>query len=564
MPAPQPLTRTPAPKLDFSRPGTPAATDFDDIYFSVDGGLEETRAVFLEGCGLPEGWADRDVYTVAELGFGSGLNFLATLRAWKDSAPRRKPGSRLHFISIEGYPFDREALGQALQHFPELGGLSAPLIESWPGPVKGFHRRHFGDVTLTLVQDDVLSALTALDMKADAWFLDGFSPAKNPAMWGEDVMREIARLSAPKARLATFTVAGFVRRGLEAAGFSVERLPGFGRKRQRLEARFRDGLKETKPSRPTPTIIGAGIGGASIAAAFARRGIRPYLISDPDHVEASGNGAALIKPRFDLQDNPPSRFFLSSFLYAREFYREAILQEGVRHLFTSEADQSRYPALADQQPLGSGHLRMNGDGVDLPSSLVIDTQKAREQALGDAVVEQRHISDLSEINGPVIVAAGYGIKGLLPDLPFRFSRGQLSWADGDLERAVTYGGYAIPTGDRLLLGATHDRIANHDAAFELRAEDDTHNLEQAQQYGIDVRAATSFRASVRVNSADTLPRFLKVSQKETRQDVWVLSGLGSRGFVFAPLLGEALVSEWLGEPSPLSLPFRDRLSRRRV
>ena len=564
MPAPLPLTRTPAPKLDFSRPGTPAATDFDDIYFSTDGGLEETRAVFLTGCGLPDGWQDRDVFTIGELGFGSGLNFLAVWQAWKQSAASRKPGSRLHFVSIEGFPFDREALAQALSHFPELREFSTPLIESWPGPVKGLHRRHFGDVTLTLVQDDVLSALTALDMKADAWFLDGFSPAKNPAMWSEDVMREIARLSAPKARLATFTVAGFVRRGLEQVGYTVEKLPGFGRKRQRLEARFQDGLLPAPPNRPTPTIIGAGIAGASIAAAFARRGIRPYLISDPDHVEASGNGAALIKPRFDLQDNPPARFFLSSFLYAREFYRNAVLQEGVRHLFTSEADRARYPALAEQQALGPGHLSPGEHSVDLPTSLVIDTQKARAGALGDAVVEQRHVGDLSEIEGPVIVAAGYGIRGLLPDLSFRFSRGQLSWATGDLDQAVTYGGYAIPRDGRLLLGATHDRITDHEAAFELRANDDRDNLEQARANGINADEVSGFRASVRVNSSDTLPRLMKVSHEKTRQDVWVLSGLGSRGFVFAPLLGEALVSEWLGEPSPLSLALRDRFSRRRV
>lgn len=564
MPPPQPLTRTPAPKLDFSRPGTPAATDFDDIYFSTDGGLDETRAVFLKGCGLPDGWLDRDVFTVAELGFGSGLNFLATWQAWKESAASRNPGSRLHFVSIEGFPFDREALGQALGHFPELAEFSAPLIESWPGPVKGFHRRHFGDVTLTLVQDEVLPALSEMELKADAWFLDGFSPAKNPAMWGEDVMREIARLSAPGARLATFTVAGFVRRGLEQAGFSVEKLPGFGRKRQRLEARFRDGRSEIAPSRPTPTIIGAGIGGASIAAAFARRGIRPYLISDPDHVEASGNGAALIKPRFDLQDNPPSRFFLSSFLYAREFYRDAVLQEGVRHLFASESDQARYPALVEQEQLGPGHFQLSEAGVDLLTSLVIDTQKARAQALGDAVVEQRHVSDLSDIDGPVILAAGYGVRELMPDLAFRFSRGQLSRASGELEHAVTYGGYAIPQDGQLLLGATHDRIRDHNSAFERRSEDDQHNLEQALAHGIEASNATSFRASVRVNSADTLPRLLKTEHEKTRQEVWVLSGLGSRGFVFAPLLGEALVSEWLGEPSPLSLAFRDRVSRRRV
>ena len=562
MPPPQPLTRTPAPKLDFSRPGTPAASDFDDIYFSTDGGLEETRAVFLNGCGLPEGWQGRDVYTIAELGFGSGLNFLATWQAWKQSASSRKPGSRLHFISIEGFPFVQEDLKRALSHFPELQSLSSPLIQSWPGPVKGLHRRHFGDVTLTLVQDDVIASLQALDLKADAWFLDGFSPAKNPAMWGQDVMNEIARLSAPGARLATFTVAGFVRRGLEQVGFEVERLEGFGRKRHRLEARFlKDKHLTTPKTKSSPTIIGAGIAGASIARAFARRGVTPYIIADPNHVEASGNGAGLVKPRFDLQDNPASRFFLSSFLYAREAYQEAILQVGLRHQFTSDAERKRYPELLHNAPLGPGHMIVDSDGVDLSSSLVIDTQAARDQALSGLTIDPRKITDLSEIEGPIILACGYGIRQLLPDLTFRFSRGQLSWAEGALDQAVTYGGYAIPKDGKLLLGATHDRINNHETVFDLRSDDDRRNLQQARERGIDAKDVASFRASVRVNSADTLPRLLELQCEKTQQDIWVLSGLGSRGFVFAPLLGEALVSHWLGDPSPLSLAMRDRLSR---
>ncbi|MEL6686683.1 MAG: tRNA (5-methylaminomethyl-2-thiouridine)(34)-methyltransferase MnmD [Pseudomonadota bacterium] len=562
MPPPQPLTRTPAPKLDFSRPGTPAVTDFDDIYFSTDGGLEETRAVFLQGCGLPDGWQDRDVYTIAELGFGSGLNFLATWQAWQQSASRRKPGSRLHFVSVEGFPFERDDLRRALSHFPELERFAAPLIESSPGPVKGLHRRQFGDVTLTLVQDEVRPALQTLDLKADAWFLDGFSPAKNPDMWGDDVMGEVARLSAPNARLATFTVAGLVRRALEQVGFTVERREGFGRKRHRLEARFNKAATETpKPTPVTPTIIGTGIAGASIAHAFVRRGIAPRMITDPTHPAASGNGAALVKPRFDLQDNPASRFFLSSFLYAREFYKDSILQEGVRHQFTSDSDQRRYPALVQQAPLGPGHLRIDEEGVDLPTSLVIDTEAAREEALSGIDIESRHIEDVSEINGPIILASGYGVRQLLPDLAFRFSRGQLSWADGHLNQTITYGGYAIPRDGRLLLGATHDRIADHDAAFALRDEDNAHNLEQALAQGIDASHATTFRVSVRVNSADTLPRILKLKHEKTQQDIWVLSGLGSRGFVFAPLLGEALVSDWMGEPSPLSQAMRERLSR---
>ncbi|GLQ21580.1 tRNA (5-methylaminomethyl-2-thiouridine)(34)-methyltransferase MnmD [Algimonas porphyrae] len=567
MPPPEPLTRTPAPSLDFSRPGTPAADDFGDIYFSTDGGLDETRAVFLTGCGLPDGWRDRDMFTIAELGFGSGLNFLATWQAWLDSGAR----GTLHYISVEGFPFAKSDLERALDHFPELADLSRRLIGGWPGPVRGIHRRHFGSVTLTLIHDAVASALASQRFHADAWFLDGFSPAKNPAMWSPDMMAEVARLSAPDARLATFTVAGAVRRALTEAGFKVERVAGFGRKRHRLEAR-RTETPTPRGNRPAaPTIIGAGIAGASIAQAFLRRGIVPTVLFDPDHPAASANPAALIKPRLDLQDQPASRFFLSSFLYAREAYKDAVLLEGITHRPKTDAEADRLQRIARQEPLGPGHLHWTGDSLDMPSALTIVPQAAREAMLAGVTPRPGRIDDLSALSGPLILASGYGVRSLLPDARFRFSRGQLSWTQGTLDRPVTYGGYAVPLDEhvdmRVLIGASHERITDHSQAFAVRDEDDAANLAQARSQGLDLGPSVQpLRTSVRVNTADTLPRLLcpdtEKAGENTKTDLWVLSGLGSRGFVFAPLLGEALVSAWLGEPSPLDAAVMDRLNRR--
>ena len=552
-----PLTRTPAPALDLSRPGTPAAADYDDIYFSRDGGLEESRAVFLRGCGLPDGWAGRDVYTVAELGFGTGLNFLAALQLWRES----RAGGRLHFVSVEAFPWEREPLARAMAAFPELAEHAGRLLDRWPGPVRGLHRVHFGeDVTLTLVHDEVLPALRALDLAADAWFLDGFSPAKNPDMWSAGVMAEMARLSAPGARLATFTAAGAVRRALSDAGFEVERVPGFGRKRHRLEARL-PGEAAPRHTPPAPTVIGAGIAGASVVRAFRRRGVEPRVIRDPDHVAASGNGMALVKPRLDLNDHPASRFFLSSFLYARHAYRNAVLREGVTHIPKTESEADRLRRIAEQSPLGPGHLDWQGDRLNMPSSLVIDTEAALGDGFGDQLDDEtRRVDSLSEVDGPLIVACGYGVRRLLPELGMRYARGQLTVAHGPLDVPLTYGGYALPMdAHRVLLGATHDRVEAGNDPFALRTHDDRRNMEAAAARGLAFSAPVPHRASVRVNSPDTLPRMGRMDLPDGRR-AHVLSGLGSRGFVFAPLLGEALVCDYLGEPGPLDRRFARRIS----
>ncbi|THH35417.1 FAD-dependent oxidoreductase [Aliishimia ponticola] len=201
--------------IAWSAEGVPISTRFDDPYFSLADGLEETRHVFLSGNDLPARF--RDGFHVAELGFGTGLNFLATVQAWRAAGI---PG-RLHFTSFEAFPMSDSDRTRALAAYDGLP------VDALSGA---------DDVNLTIVEGDARETLPRWDGCADAWFLDGFSPAKNPELWEEPLLAEVARHTAPQGTAATYTAAGFVRRGLEAAGFSVTRVTGYGRKRHMTRA----------------------------------------------------------------------------------------------------------------------------------------------------------------------------------------------------------------------------------------------------------------------------------------------------------------------------------------
>ncbi|MEQ9258548.1 MAG: tRNA (5-methylaminomethyl-2-thiouridine)(34)-methyltransferase MnmD [Roseovarius sp.] len=213
------------PRLDWREGRVPVATAFDDPYFSLENGLEETRHVFLSGNALPERFSDG--FHIAELGFGTGLNLLATLQLWRASGQH----GRLHYTSFEAFPMRPEEMLRAQAAFPDLAALSAELAPHWGN--KNFEME---DLSFTLVEGDARGTLAHWQGAADAWFLDGFSPAKNPELWEETLMAQVFTHTAPGGTAATYTAAGFVRRGLEAAGFAVSRAPGYGRKRHMTRA----------------------------------------------------------------------------------------------------------------------------------------------------------------------------------------------------------------------------------------------------------------------------------------------------------------------------------------
>ncbi|MCO4828657.1 MULTISPECIES: tRNA (5-methylaminomethyl-2-thiouridine)(34)-methyltransferase MnmD [Lentibacter] len=207
----------------------PVSQRFDDPYFSLENGLEETAYVFLDGNDLPARF--RDGFHIAELGFGTGLNLLAALALWRES----NQSGKLHFTSFEAFPMAPKDMLAAQAAFPALAALSDELAPHWTAGETAFQT---DDLVFTLVLGDARKTVSNIAQKADAWFLDGFSPAKNPELWEPALMAQIAAQTAPQGTAATYTAAGFVRRALAEAGFDVTRRTGFGRKRHMTTARM--------------------------------------------------------------------------------------------------------------------------------------------------------------------------------------------------------------------------------------------------------------------------------------------------------------------------------------
>ncbi|MDO8882464.1 MAG: tRNA (5-methylaminomethyl-2-thiouridine)(34)-methyltransferase MnmD [Pseudotabrizicola sp.] len=208
--------------LDWRDGVIPVSRRFDDPYFSLNDGLAETRHVFLAGNTLPDRL--RDGFHIAELGFGTGLNLLAVLMAWADTA---RPGT-IRFTSFEAYPMTANDIFRALAHFPAAQAVAGEFLAAW---AKGARQFRLPGLEVEVIIGDARNTLPAWQGMADAWFLDGFSPAKNPELWSPEIMAEVARHTAPGGTFATYTAAGHVRRALTDAGFTVTRQPGHGRKR---------------------------------------------------------------------------------------------------------------------------------------------------------------------------------------------------------------------------------------------------------------------------------------------------------------------------------------------
>ncbi|MDT8097399.1 bifunctional tRNA (5-methylaminomethyl-2-thiouridine)(34)-methyltransferase MnmD/FAD-dependent 5-carboxymethylaminomethyl-2-thiouridine(34) oxidoreductase MnmC [Enterobacter hormaechei] len=327
--------------LEFNAEGTPVSRDFDDVYFSNDNGLEETRYVFLDGNHLGTRFPEhpRSLFVVAESGFGTGLNFLTLWQAFDcfRAAYPEATLQRLHFISFEKFPLTAHDLRLAHQSWPELAHWAEQLQTQWPPAIGGCHRLILDDgrVTLDLWLGDINDLTDKLDdsmnQKVDAWFLDGFAPAKNPDMWSPHLFSAMARLARPGATLATFTSAGFVRRGLQEAGFTTRKTKGFGRKRDMLVGVMEQDLaipaqapwfaRRASTSREV-AIVGGGIASALLSLALLHRGwqVTLYCADEGPATGASGNRQGALYPLLSAHDPALFQFFPAAFTFARRLY----------------------------------------------------------------------------------------------------------------------------------------------------------------------------------------------------------------------------------------------------
>lgn len=307
-------------EISWDQSGHPFASKFNDVYYSNENGLQEKQLVFLDLNQLKSRWlrlpaTSAGHFTLVETGFGTGLNFLLTYKLWCQTAPA---SWQLHYLSIEKHPLTRIDLQRAIRGLPgDLRGHE--LLSVYPDPSVGFHRRHFAhNVNLTLLYADVLQCLEQLNCAADAWFLDGFAPRTNSVMWSGQCCSRIFQLSRPGATFSTYTAAGWVKRGLQSAGFEVNRQPGFGQKRDLL-CGLKPGIWEpaVRSCSKEVVIIGAGLAGTSCAYSLARRGLRVSLIERGEKVAQGATGMHQLAFYPQLAANPTwqSRYSLQAFQY---------------------------------------------------------------------------------------------------------------------------------------------------------------------------------------------------------------------------------------------------------
>lgn len=357
-------------EVDFSDPESPRSPRFDDRYHAPYGAFAQAAHVFLAGNELPARWEVRDAFTVLETGFGLGNNFLATWAAWR-ADPRRC--ARLRFISIEKHPLRLEDLRRALADSSEPG-LAAQLCEAWPPLTPDLHLLPFegGRVELMLVLGDAVERLRELVASVDAFYLDGFAPARNPQMWEPGLFKALSRLAAPGATAATWSAARAVRDGLQQAGFTWRAGDGAGGKVHITLARFEPRAPMRKPVARTGNpavkrvaIVGGGLAGAASARALAREGLQCLVFDRHEQAAgaASGNRAGLFHGVFHPDDGMHARAHRAAALAATHAYAEAIANgvagrcDGLVRLTPEHDDPAALAALLGRSGLPSGYLQ---------------------------------------------------------------------------------------------------------------------------------------------------------------------------------------------------------------
>lgn len=562
--------------------GAVRSRQFDDIYFQPEDGLAETQHVFLAGNDLTDRFAalgPGQRFVIGELGFGTGLNFLGALVLFEEVAP---PGAHLHFWSVEGFPLDppqfRAILSDLAARFAPVATGAAALGPLYPSPRPGqIQLMVTPRVTLTLAFGDALSALDDALFAADAWFLDGFSPAQNPDMWSPALMNAVARHTGPGGTVATFTVAGAVRRALSGAGFTAEKTPGFGRKREMLRGQWAGGAATVHesisqvvgqvvgPTRPQRIgIVGAGIAGLACAAHAIRQGHSVQLIDAVGPgAGASGNPVGLIMPRVEAANGPSARLYRDSFLYAQHFYGQltpAHITFAPGEITPSPDHPHRFARVletglwaTDDLQLGPGGEMQVARGATLAPAAVARALAQgvpiAQHRLGEGPIKRTDLTQILPDCDHIILATGPMVGALAPEWgrDLRGSRGQVDLFDGTPPQKIRTGNhYVAAFGDGLAAGATYD-----DVPLTAQVTADTASTERNRTAAINlvgplVGSPRSGRAAVRATVRDSHPMVGPIDDLG-----FGITGLGSRGLSTGPLLAAHLIAQLTGGVSPL-------------
>ena len=576
---------------------------YDDIYFSAQDGLAESRHVFLAGTELADHLSRSEHLVIAETGFGSGLNLCAVMALMS----QMKSTCQIDYISIEGNPLPQELATHALSGFEDITPHADELIRNWPRRWPGVHHLSLmdGQVRVQLHYAQAEDILPQLDFKADIWFLDGFSPARNQDFWSSEILLNIGRLSNSGARLASFTVAAHVRASLSEAGFVCERTAGFGHKRHMLKARLDSSSPQPNQNTQSPArvaVIGGGVAGCAVGHHLSQLGIEHVIVTAAPGLAdgASGNKAGLVSPHLSAGDSPAAQLAISAFADTIDVLdrAEAVISGGCFALDVPEATAARHRKMASQgYPESLLHyqdkdslselagMSLPCGGMAIPEARVIDPVRFCSWLASDSEVKTDFaVADINYDNGiyrlqsrtgerleadHLIICAGYALPQLLqqlgcPQAQFQITSGQISHLPAS-ERtqqalpALNYGGYMLAVQDGIVLGASY----NLDAQDGVSEQGHLHNLglvpATLQTLITSPPERWSGRTSFRLATRYRMPIC-----GQLRDNIHILGALGSRGLTHSYFLARHIAMSLARRPDFLPRRWRDAMRTERL
>lgn len=612
-------------QIDWDDQGRPHSRQYDDVYFAINEGIDETLHVFIEQNHLRQRFAELQPHAclvIGETGFGTGMNFFCAWQLFAELAPAE---ARLHFVSVEKYPLARDDLARAMQLWPELAAFTQPLLEQYVAIHPGFQQFSLagGRVTLTLMIGDALEQLPQLDARIDAWFLDGFAPAKNPDMWTPELFAQLARLSHPGTTLGTFTTTGWVRRSLIEAGFTMKKVPGIGKKWEVMHGVYSGAPATGAPpwyAHPTPAsgprealVIGAGLAGSATAQSLAARGWQVCVLERHDGParEASGNPQGVLYLKLSAHGTALSQMILAGFGYTRRWLEHlqrgqvwdacGVLQlafddqEDARQVKLAAAfdnsllqrlERAQAEAIAGVALPSGGLYYPEGGWVHPPALCQAQLDHPRIRLLTHAdVLELRRTDGLWQAwegerllaSAPLVVLAGAADIRRFPacaGLPLKRIRGQITRlpvteSSRALRTVVCADGYvAPPRGDEHTLGASFDfnsedlapTVAEHQGNLALLDDISTDLAARLCTAELDP-AQLQGRAAFRCTSPDYLPIVGPMADVEAFNEAYAMLGKDARQVpdVACPWLEGLYVNSGHGSRGLITAPLSGEL-----
>lgn len=564
------------PKADFNQSGVAYSQEFNQCYHSTLGAIKESEYVFLDGIKINDLFKKKQNFTIAEIGFGTGLNFILSMKAFEESSSKPKI---FNYLAFEKYPLSKKQLISFYKNFDFLNKYSQTLIEQLKYLSPGFNRITFGKnkPILTLMIGDALTEITKVKANVDAWYFDGFSPKANPDLWSDKLIRNCKRISNSNTVFASFSCARYFKENLLNNSCSFRKIPGFENKREMLVGEIpNENVSANILKSEEIAIIGSGLAGSFLANSLSQRGIKCTIYEADQNITngASGNPIGIFRPDFSLTPDSRHLFYFRNYIgMLRWLFKNKNNWEkfdcnlnGIDRFLHTKSLSKLYNDFPNEMSKFPFLERNSNNSFFYPLSGILSPKKlcdyfiknndlitVKTNASLKKITKKDELFDLqfntfNSETKKLILANAHGATLLIKDLDLSYNKGQLAYLNKEVNKTYCYGGYIAKTSSGSVLGGSYEHNSDN---LEINNEQNEYMLKKLKQYLPELEISNENiiggRAAFRTYTQDKLPLV-----KQYEDNLFLNLAHGSKGITTCFYAAEQIVSLICGEPSEVN------------